>query len=261
MKTLSIDVGIKHLAYCMFGDHYTITKWGICNLTGFEVITCNVCGKKAKYQRKEEMYCKIHVKNKQYKIPRFKIQQIKKMKLVDLKENFDLKEKIRKRDALDCILTDLSNNYYEFIEYKNCKDFDMVEIGKNMKKQFDDLFGDIDCVLIENQIGPLANRMKTLQGMIMQYFISRGVLDIKQISSSNKLSLFIDKKTTYNERKKLSIEITKQLIYSNNMYVPWVEYFNKNKKKDDLADSFLQGISYFVEKQNLSLKNYRLRLT
>ena len=261
MKTLSIDVGIKHLAYCVFDSDFKITKWGICNLTGFDVVKCIVCKKKAKYQKNDDSYCKIHAKNKKYKIPRFKLTKIKKMKLVELKENFELNEKIRKKDALERILTDMSNNYYECIEYKNCKDYDMVEIGKNMTQQFDELFLDIDCILVENQIGPLANRMKTLQGMVMQYFISKGAVDIKQISSSNKLSLFVDKKTTYNERKKLSIEITKQLIYSNNMYVPWVEYFNASKKKDDLADSFLQGISYFVEKQMLSLKKYKLRLT
>jgi len=261
MKTLSIDVGIKHLAYCMFKDNFTITKWGICNLTKSDIITCQVCKKKAKYQRNEEAYCKIHVKNRQYQIPRFKIEHIKKMRLVDLKTNFGLKEKIRKKDALERILTDMADNYYEFVVYKNSKDYDLVEIGKNMKEQFDELFEGVDCVLVENQIGPLANRMKTLQGMIMQYFISKGVQDIKQISSANKLSLFINEKTTYNERKKLSVEFAKQLIYSNNMYVPWVEHFDKNKKKDDLADSFLQGISYFIKNNLLSLKNNKLRLT
>ena len=29
----------------------------------------------------------------------------------------------------------------------------------------------IDIILLENQISPIANRMKTLQGMIAQYFI------------------------------------------------------------------------------------------
>ena len=261
MKTLSIDVGIKHLAYCLFEGDFAISAWGICNLTGSDIITCNVCKKKAKYQKNEEAYCKIHVKNKKYKIPGFKTQHIKKMRLADLKANFELKERIRKKDALAQILTDMSNNYYEFIAYKNSKDYDLVEIGKNMKEQFDELFENIDCVLGENQIGPLANRMKTLQGMIMQYFISKCVQYIKQISSANKLSLFINKKTTYNERKKLSVDLTKQLIYSNNRYVPWIEHFDKNKKKDDLADCFLQGISYFIKTNLLSLKNNKLRLT
>ena len=50
MKTLSIDVGIKHLAYCVFDDDFKITKWGICNLTGFDVMKCIVCNKKARYK-------------------------------------------------------------------------------------------------------------------------------------------------------------------------------------------------------------------
>ena len=50
----------------------------------------------------------------------------------------------------------------------------MVTLGKNMKGVFDEIMCDvsgIEIVLIENQISPIANRMKTIQGMIMQYFI------------------------------------------------------------------------------------------
>ena len=44
-------------------------------------------------------------------------------------------------------------------------------------------------VIIENQIGPLAIRMKTIQGMIVQYFImsNLNVEHIEFISASNKL--------------------------------------------------------------------------
>ena len=261
MKTLSIDVGIKHLAYCLFGDQCEIIQWGVCNLTNTEIILCKTCNKKAKYIKHEESYCKIHVKNKQYKIPTYNIEQIKKMKLAELKDTFNLTGKIRKRDALVQILQNISDNYFDFISYRKTKDYDLVEIGENLKNHFEALFGDVDLVLIENQIGPLANRMKTLQGMIMQYFILKGCCNIKQISSANKLSYFVDKKTTYNERKKLSIEITKKILYNNNVYIKWVDFFIKNKKKDDLADSFLQGISYFMKKEELSIKNYKLRLT
>ena len=45
-------------------------------------------------------------------------------------------------------------------------------------------------VLIENQIGPIALRMKTLQGMIMQHFIERGIPLIEEISATNKLKEF-----------------------------------------------------------------------
>ena len=100
----------------------------------------------------------------------------------------------------------------------------------------------IDYVLIENQISTIATRMKTLQGMITQYFIMRDIKNIEFISSSNKLKEFLDKKkTTYAERKKMGITITKEIINQSDMLHCWDETFSSSKKKDDLADCFLQG--------------------
>mgnify|MGYP006866113598 CR=1 FL=1 len=46
---------------------------------------------------------------------------------------------------------------------------------------------DIDIVCVENQIGPLALRMKTLQGMIMQHFIEKEIPLVEEISATNKI--------------------------------------------------------------------------
>ena len=118
----------------------------------------------------------------------------------------------------------------------------MVTFGKRIKTCFNDIVNkyDINCLLIENQIGPLANKMNSIQGIIMQYFIMKDLTNINFISATNKLKLFIgNQKTSYNERKKISISITKKLLNNN-----WIEYINKHSKKDDLADCFLQGIWY-----------------
>jgi len=45
------------------------------------------------------------------------------------------------------------------------------------------------------------------------------------------------------ERKQLSIKITKELL-SNNGWSEQLNYFEKHKKKDDLADAFLQSLWY-----------------
>ena len=66
------------------------------------------------------------------------------------------------------------------------------------------------------------------------------------ISSANKLKNFVDHKTTYDERKKESIKITKNLIINTN----WNEHFDKHKKKEDLADCFLQAKWYISNKLN-----------
>ena len=115
-----------------------------------------------------------------------------------------------------------------------------------MHQRFDalpHLASGIDVVIIENQLSTLATRMKTLQGMITQYFIMRGVPDIRFISATNKLKLFDTKKdgeeTGYADRKKRGIEITRALIAA---HAPMSVKFEQHKKKDDLADCFLQGM-------------------
>jgi hypothetical protein len=123
---------------------------------------------------------------------------------------------------------------------------DLITIGRNMHQRFDampHIVSGIDVVIIENQLSTLATRMKTLQGMITQYFIMRGVPDIRFISAINKLKLFAKEEQgdedCYADRKKRSIEITRELIVN----VPLMSMkFEKHKKKDDLADCFLQGM-------------------
>ena len=56
----------------------------------------------------------------------------------------------------------------------------------------------------------------------------------------------------YEYRKKLGIQFTRELLHTNNYFTEWDEHFEKHKKKDDLADSFLQGIWYI--KNNKLLK-------
>ena len=104
----------------------------------------------------------------------------------------------------------------------------------------------IDIVLIENQISPIANKMKTIQGMLAQYFIMNNVNIIDFVSSSNKLKDFTEGKTTYNERKKLGIKIMKEQLL--NKRIDLRKIFDKHKKKDDLADSYLQGLWYINNK-------------
>ena len=101
-------------------------------------------------------------------------------------------------------------------------------------------------VIIENQISPIANRMKTIQGMVSQYFIMRNnCRHIEFISSMNKLKEYNGSniKINYSDRKKLGIKVCLEILNDNDK-----EFFIKHKKKDDLADSFLQGLWYIKNK-------------
>ena len=110
--------------------------------------------------------------------------------------------------------------------------------------------GAIAHVIIENQISPIANRMKTIQGMIAQYFImNNNGENIEFVSASNKLKdCLIKDKTKYSERKKLGIARCLEILNTDFKFNGMTDYFAKHGKKDDLADSFLQGLWFIKNK-------------
>jgi hypothetical protein len=265
INILSIDVGMKNLAICLFtitdNIEYKIKCWDVLNLCeeqnfvcGEKNKKCQPCNKNAKFFKNDKYYCKIHAKKKEYKVPPQELNPVKfkKSKVIKLKElakkyEIEFEKKIRKDSLIEKLEKFVDENYFDRISKKKTKDFNLVQYGRNLKKQMEKIFKNIqiDGVIVENQIGPLAMRMKTLQGMIMQHFIEKNIPLVEEVSASNKLKEFLgNKKTTYAERKKASIEITRKLITDNNLLLEWVEIFNKHKKKDDLADSFLQGHWY-----------------
>lgn len=221
------------------------------------------------------------------------LKDLKKVKVKELKDivnelgikptetmNGDKKIKLKKQDYIDMIENEINDKYLNFYYPKNANNYTMVEYAKKIKEKlpwhiqsgcccydFDEVgYGRIlhkgiegaylKSVVIENQIGPKALRMKTLQGMITQHFIEHGeYTDIYTLSAANKLKDYITGKTTYQERKKESVKITRKLLNEkiasegNEEDVKWLNEFNKHSKKDDLADCFLQGI-YFIKHIN-----------
>jgi hypothetical protein len=187
--------------------------------------------------------------------------------------------KLRKADLIQEIKNTLSRDYVEPFDegkylnycggvaatagggfkkpnYTYAHDLDLITYGRNLMKHLDILLssidGPIDMMIVENQISTLASRMKTLQGMITQYFIMKDVPEIEFISASCKLKLFTDSAldissfvdaSTYSDRKKSGISICRSLGGTiGTPYASWMPMFEKHKKKDDLADCFLQGL-------------------
>ncbi len=267
MRILSIDVGIKHLAFCLFHipspNQYTIEEWDIIDLCNGNKKPCEenkkkLCRRTPRFTKNNKYYCRIHAKHQSdWKIPSndLAFHNLKKLKFYDLKKKYlsvvDISSQqtvTTKKQCLELIYQYIDNNYLNMLVSPKAKDFKMVDLGRNIKKQFERLFKNIslDRVIVENQIGPLANRMKTIQGMVMQHFIERDIPIIEEIAASNKLKDFLQphQKTTYNEKKKIGIQITRDKINNNPSIASWKEHFFTHKKKDDLADSFLQGLWY-----------------
>ena len=276
MQIISIDVGIKNLAYCIIdigtstNSEYKIIKWDSINLCG-EDMKClvqtekgKVCNKKATYSKNNIDYCLTHAKKTSYMIPNKELSfpSIKKMKIDNLislteKYHIHLNDDNKKKDTiLKTILDYISLHAFDIIGKKSANQLDLVTIGISMKNEFDKIMPttNIEHVIIENQISPIANRMKTIQGMIAQYFIMKGIQQVSFVSAMNKLKSFTvnNEKTEYKDRKKMGVTITGGILeFYNNK--EWLIFFKGHKKKDDLADSFLQGIWFLQNQYNLKI--------
>jgi hypothetical protein len=280
MKIISIDVGIKNLALCLFekienSDLYKITKWDVLNISEQENYKClfieknKICDKPAKFKKDDKCFCLKHSKKQQLQIPTSQVKSsfINKQKinnLYEIADKHDIKydSKIKKADLINLINSHINKNYFEEIQSKNASKVDLINIGINLKYKLNNMLENIDSidyVLIENQISPIANRMKTIQGMIVQYFIMSNidVTNIEFISASNKLKEYntSDKdkekdkeKTKYADRKKMGIIKCLEELNNNFNYTDKIDFFNTHKKKDDLADCFLQGIWFIKNK-------------
>jgi hypothetical protein len=278
MRVLSIDVGIKNLAFCLFeknneASHFTIIKWDIVNLSQEdEILICNFtdknnsCDKPAKYIVSKDdnttCFCLKHSKKQSYQIPTSElkptfINKQKIQKLIELADKYHIQyeKPIKKNDLLFKVNEYISNKCFKEINSTNASQVDLITIGKNIKSKLNKIFPTeekIDYILIENQISPIANRMKTIQGMIAQYFIMNNNAEhIEFISSINKLKINSDDKEKtlkdtnscdYKSRKKLGILKCLEFLTNDHRFSDKLDFFNNHKKKDDLSDAFLQGL-------------------
>jgi len=277
MKIVSIDVGIKNLSFCLFhktesNTHFMIEKWDNIDLTEQNELKCievdknGLCDKPAKYTKDNQCYCLKHSKKYNYILPTSELQpsflhKQKIQKLIELchtyKVNIDAPPK---KSYLIELLTQFYNDHcYHMIEKTNASKIDLVTIGRNIQHKLDILLEEhvstLHTIIIENQIGPIANKMKTIQGMLAQYFIMKNNhISIEFISATNKLKDFIknlkekEEKLDYKQRKKLGIQTCNEIISNDFRFQTWHSFFQKHNKKDDLSDCFLQGLWYLNHK-------------
>ena len=271
MKIISIDVGIKNLSFCLFEIDVTtkyikILKWDNINLSVtdkndykcIEIDKKGLCNKPAKFSKDDKCYCLKHSKLHNYLQPTSDLKEpfLKKQKLqnlIDIADKYKLtyETHLKKSNILSVIQDFIQTNCYTPIAKTNATKVNLVTIGRIIQQKFNDIFSDInsiDNVIIENQIGPLANKMKTIQGMISQYFImTNNNIIIDFISASNKLKDYLPKeKIDYKQRKKLGIETCLTIVNNDLQYDEWRGFVNKHTKKDDLSDCFLQGL-WFIK--------------
>ena len=277
MRILSLDIGIKNLAFCLFektseSNYFTIKMWDTVDLTEeTNVCLCEFVDKKpclnpAKYRAiNNSCYCLKHSKKQnKYFIPsaELNVSYLKKQKfqiILDIADKYGIsyQKSVKKSELIQLFEKYIHENCFKEIVSKNASKIDLITIGKNIKTKFNRCFldeGKIHHVIIENQISPIANRMKTIQGMVVQYFIMNDSAEhIEFVSACNKLKNIENKdKSSYSSRKKLGIQHCLEILKSEHAFENKLEHFLAHRKKDDLADSFLQGLWYINEKHSNS---------
>ena len=196
----------------------------------------------------------------------------------------DPNTKSTKKTLVDALLAHFLSKSYTIINSgggdQNSKHADLITLGRNMAIILDRISVLRDTppthIIMENQISTVASRMKTLQGELTMYFLLRHpTASVEYISSANKLKFFApvtvpvpaptvlgeavaqgtkkarrnaesevpNANQIYKKHKQDAITYTTQILQENPILQSW-EPVLTGKKKDDLADSFLQGIWY-----------------
>jgi len=277
MKLISFDVGIKNMAYCIFDistQNLSINSWNVLNLLEEEPVSeiCTQmipgktkkilpkpCIKMAKYRKNGECYCEKHAKGStstkgsQFIIPNKKnsLTYLKKQKVEELlkigKSHFLFLDATTVPKLKKDILLELENFYEKNcfepiskLKTKNASEIDLITIGKNMKESLHKVEGinEVTHVIIENQISPIANRMKTIQGMLAQYFImNQSNIHIEFVSSGNKLGQFIRGTHGSSVRQsRTSLETAEQFLSPKTP--PLNEGFNNSSMTPPLNEGF-----------------------
>ena len=261
-----------------------IIDWNNIDLTKRSDEKC-LCGLKASLiqtiDNKSFYYCKVHARKINTEIEPFE----KIFCLCDKNINkccYESKNKICAKNASFSKL----NNYYCGVHAKQIfKTETKLMLMKSFKTKssktlnFDDVKYDLimelenrnnllsaDYVVIENQPSFKNPKMKSIATTLYDYYLIRGIIDkeriksnitqVKFMSPSNKLKIInegdskqlvkakkTDDTTAYKLTKSLGMKYCLELI----QHLPEsVTHFKSFKKKDDLADSFLQGAYFYT---------------
>jgi len=249
MKLVSFDVGLRNLSYCVIeGTSRTDVKildWNIIDVlgehAGVGAARCHKCSAAARYEHASEglFACSRHTPKKK-KAPTKTV--LNKKSATELQTELAscglTTDATKKAD-----LVKLLHNHYKQNTWKKCVSSalsgSVLDQAPALIKSLDaraSSWKNADIIAVENQP---ERRMYAVQAMIQMYFSMKG-MKCEGVSATHKLSNIVtvdDNVKSYRGRKSTGILHARALVPVENQ-----EHFDKHKKKDDLADSFLQGL-------------------
>lgn len=247
MIIASFDIGIKNLAYCIMeyqphrlpGDKFKIYKWDVLDLLDID------SDKVLKITNKKVKTCQIKYKSGQ-----------KMGKLCANKPYYRVREASGEVIGI-CKVHSRSRDQDQIQRHYTVANTTHFELAKLSIPQLDEIdFSMCDRIILESQPH---QKMKNFSMMLFNYFVIRYVVDKKEsehnikdvcfISSKNKLTVYdgpfipCKLKTQYTRNKFYGKAYCRYMIRENREKLAFFDTF---KKKDDLADSYLQGAWYLM---------------
>jgi hypothetical protein len=253
MKLISIDIGLRNLAVCVLeGTSRTdmcISYWDVIDVIGEKNghvrTSCYKCSKPAMWVQAGAgtQACSRH-RPKNLTMTKAALGKKTIPELQEMAKTYGLSGKTTKKDLVPAIWAEMNKaGWSKFKGNARAQGGGVLDLVTDIIASLDRRgteWEGADLVVCENQMD---RRMFAVQAMIHMYFACRG-FRTKGVSAIHKLdnvTMAGDATGTYRGRKKTGIVHCESLCPPANL-----TFFRSHKKKDDLADSFLQGL-YFLE--------------
>jgi len=249
MKVVSFDVGLRNLAYCVLEgtnrSDVKITDWNIIDVlgerSGVGAVRCHKCETAASYEHASNgtFACRKHVPKKSKAPTKTALNKLTPVQLHEEMTKSGLISNATKKTELVKLLY----NHLKQNTWKKCVSSaasgSVLDLAPSIIRSLDQRqasWSGARVVCVENQMD---RRMFGVQAMIQMYFACRNLRCVG-VSATHKLSNIVtveDSTASYKGRKKTGIAHALALVPAENQ-----AHFSKHPKKDDLADSFLQGL-------------------
>lgn len=256
MKLVSFDIGLRNLAVCVMDGvnrkDCKILHWDVIDVigekNGVDKPTCFKCKKPAMWSGAGNSYaCSKHCPSTA-KTTKASIAKKSVVELTEMAKAHGLcteNRKYKKPELVNAIHTKLTSGGWTKFKGNAGKGAgdSVLSMDKDLVAVLDrraEWWKGADLIIFENQPN---RRMFAVQAMLHMYFACK-YYKTRGVSAIHKLDNVVtadDATTTYRGRKKTGIAHCELLCPPANL-----EFFRKHRKKDDLADAWLQGL-YILE--------------
>ena len=247
MKLVSFDVGLRNLAFCVLEGtsrkDLKITGWDLIDVMaeigGLDKPLCHKCKKPACWVQQSTIYaCTRHKGSTGISYTKSALSKKTKEELLILGLPLNILGKTKK-ELVDKLYVATSGSVWKRC-VKSAKQGSVVDLAPAIAsslKMRTNLWKGADLIAFEQQPD---KRMLCVQGMLHMWFVTQG-FKCKGVSAIHKLTNITtiqDVTKTYKGRKKTGIVHAAELVPTEELKT----FMLKHPKKDDLADSFLQGL-------------------